>query len=189
MQTVGDFGCRFHTVGVAAKHLPVADQLTDISLIIMCGVAGALDPSQRLGDVVLDAPLEFASPLRRGKIHTASHIIATPQQKAELFKSTGASAVDMEQAVVQAFADQHQIPLIGLRAISDTASETLDPKVVQFVDDLGRPKPVNIAMGLIRQPTLIPYLRRLNANTKYALLQLSEALEAILTTIEQGALR
>ncbi len=188
-QAIGDFGCRFHTVGIGAKHLPSSDQLTGISCIILCGLAGALDPSLSVGDVVLDDANRFAVPLRRGRIHTASQIISTPQEKAECFVSTGALVVDMEQAIVREFADHYQIPLVGLRTVSDTAAETLNPKVIRFVDDLGRPKPASIALGLIGQPRLIPYLRRLNANTKYALLQLTDALEAILTSIVQGNLR
>jgi uridine phosphorylase len=185
--------CRFHTVGVGAKHLP---DLQGVQVILLCGVAGALDPGLRVGDVVLDAQtqvLRYAKELdlssthwalgstsepafiRRGLIHTADQIIATPRQKSELFRSTSALAVDMEQAIVHKFAEPFHVPVMGLRAISDTADQTLDPEVIHLIDEMGNPKPLRIASLLIRRPQLIPYLKQLGDSTKLALQQLGKA--------------
>jgi adenosylhomocysteine nucleosidase len=174
---------QIHTVGIGANHLPAREQLAGASLILLCGVAGALNPALNIGDLILDDrsfPLSSELEIRRGMIVTATQIVANPTDKAALFAQTGGDAVDMEQSVVQAFADQCRIPLISLRAISDTASQTLDPAVVHLVDDLGRPRPLNIATTLLRRPSLIPYLRELNANTQLALRQLGPAVCAVI---------
>jgi len=174
--------CSLHTIGVGAGHLPSPDQLAGVRVIILCGVAGALDPYFRVGDVILDDPAKLISPdihIHRGTIFTSKQIVATPAEKTKLFIETKAAAVDMEQSIVREFADRIGIPLIGLRAISDTAAQTLDPVVVHLVDDRGRPRPLNIAIHLIRRPSLIPYLRQLNANTRLALDNLGPALQNV----------
>jgi hypothetical protein len=181
-QTLGHRHVAVHTVGIRARHLPDPGQCANVSLIILCGVAGALDPSLRIGDCILD-DLEHriadSSSYRRGRIHTASEIIATPAAKAKLFNETGALAVDMEQAIVCRWAESLKIPMVGLRAISDTADQMLDPAVLGLVDDLGRPQSLKIAATLIRRPLLIPYLQRLNANTKLALKNLGVAVREV----------
>jgi hypothetical protein len=183
---LGNSGCLPVTVGIGARHLPSPDQLAGKSVIILCGVAGALDPSLGIGDVVLDDPAGLtgpAVPIRRGTVFTARQIVATPADKADLFAQTHAAVVDMEQSIIREFANRMGIKLIGLRAVSDTASDTLDPAVVSMVDDLGRLRPMHIAINLVRRPAMIPYLRRLNASTRIALYRLGPALCQVLDAL------
>jgi hypothetical protein len=165
-----------------ASRLPLLDSPKDIAIVMLCGLAGALNPELAMGDVVIDdrdnvVPADV--PIRRGVIHTATEIVSTPFAKAELFRRTHADAVDMEQAIVREWCDRRGIPLIGVRAISDTASETLNPAIAGFVDDLGRPRPIQLAMALLRQPALIPELKQLNRASKFALMQLSAAIKLL----------
>jgi adenosylhomocysteine nucleosidase len=148
----------------------------------MCGVAGGLDPLLVVGDIIVDDPKKMVPgtvSYRRGKIHTATQIIAGPADKAELFRQTQAMAVDMEQSIVADFVAKLGIQLIGIRAISDTANQTLDPAVVHFVNDVGDPRPMKIALTLVRRPGMIRYLRTLNKNTNIALEELGKAVKAI----------
>ena len=177
-QALRGSACRVHTVGIGAKHLPASAEVTGVTAILMCGVAGGLDPTLGIGDVILDdrcALVPATIGYRRGAVHSATAIISSPIQKAEVFHETAALAVDMEQAIVRNFANHLGIPMIGIRAISDTADQTLDPAVVNLVDDLGRPRAGKIALNLIRRPSLIPYLRALNKNTNMALRELGTA--------------
>jgi hypothetical protein len=84
---------------------------------------------------------------------------------------------------VQTWCDRRGLPLIALRVISDTAHESIDPVVLNFVDDLGNPRPLKIAAGVARNPGLIPQMMRLKANTKTALDKLGPALKIVLDTI------
>ena len=97
---------QIHTIGIGAKRIPLVLP-KDLGAIIMAGLAGALDPDLKIGDVVVDDPRAIVPKklsLRRGRIFTAERIVATAGEKAELFAETGAAAVDMEQADVQKLA-------------------------------------------------------------------------------------
>jgi purine-nucleoside phosphorylase len=128
--------------------------------ILMAGFAGALDPRLAIGDIVWDEPA--------GTIYTSNEIVATAAEKAALFARTGTGAVDMENAMVRKFAERMGARFFGIRAISDTANEDLDPRVLQFVDETGRPRPAAIAKGLLLRPALIPTLNRLRINSAIA---------------------
>jgi hypothetical protein len=153
------------------------------TMVIMAGLAGALDPSLQIGDVIIDAAsdkLPNGLNLRRGRIHTADQLIATPAQKAALFRETGALVVDMENAIVRTAANAAGIPFIGIRAVSDTADQALDPAVLNLVDDLGRLRPAALAGTLLRRPALIPYLNRLGTASRLAADRLAQAVSDLL---------
>ena len=92
----------------------------------------------------------------------------------------------MEQAAVRRWTS---LPVIGVRAVSDAAGDAVDPAVVRFVTDVGRPRPVVIAATLLRRPGLVRQLLRLNADTRLALDRLAAALPAIVRSIGAGSPR
>jgi adenosylhomocysteine nucleosidase len=132
----------------------------EASAIMMAGFAGALDPALRVGDIVEDDP--------GGTIYTSKELVATVADKAELFHQTGAKAVDMENAIVRQFADRLGIRFIGVRAISDTADEAVDPAIMQFIDETGRVRPAALTKVLIQKPAIVPVLNRLRRNSAIA---------------------
>src|SRR5438105_870719 len=89
------YSIELHLIGVGAKRLP--DRLSaPVSGVILAGLAGALDPTLAVGEVVIDdhdMPLPPGLPFRRGPIHTSDCLIASPQEKAALYAQTGALAV------------------------------------------------------------------------------------------------
>jgi adenosylhomocysteine nucleosidase len=180
---------QIHTIGILARHIPLDFEKGEAIAVIMAGLTGALDPALAIGDVVIDDPQLRLPPslaLRRGPILTTDRIIGTPTEKAELFRQSGALAVDMEGEKVRQFATGLGIPYVGVRAISDTAGEALDPAVVGFVDDFGRVKPMSLASGVLRQPGLIPYLNRLGKNSRFAAERLGLAVRQIVECLVVG---
>jgi adenosylhomocysteine nucleosidase len=139
--------------------------------IILAGYAGALDPSLRVGDVVLDdCPPMWRKGFdgREGKICSSPHIITTGRQKAELFSETGALAVDMESNTVRTWAAAAGLAFVSIRAISDAADQDLNPAILRFIDEYGGIKPFALAGGLLRKPMMLPQLLRLGAASKLA---------------------
>jgi hypothetical protein len=152
------------------------------TLICMAGLGGGLDPSLSVGDVVVDELSDISAaelPYRRAKMHTMAQIVATPAQRAELFARTGAAVVEMENERVRQFARKHGAGYVGIRAISDSASQTLDPAVARLVDPFGRVKPGTLAKELVRRPGLAADLMRLRRTSKRALANLAHAVRAL----------
>ncbi|MEO7690199.1 MAG: phosphorylase [Sphingomonas sp.] len=103
-------------------------------IIMSSGIAGALDPALRCGDVVIDghpglvAKLQAAMPYaRRGIVAGSDTIAATVTQKRAIAASTGAIAVDMETHIASRVAARKRLPFVAVRVISDDAASDLPP--------------------------------------------------------------
>jgi adenosylhomocysteine nucleosidase len=148
------------------------------SAVVSSGFAGGLDPGLRVGDVIADS--EKSSPellqilpaeVRRGRIQTASKPVDSAEAKAELFKVSGAQAVDMESAAIVAVCVDAGIPLLVLRVISDAAEDEI-PVPLHVAWDLNaqRPRPMRLCLYLARHPTrvgeFLRFLRQTNVAAK-----------------------
>ena len=171
-------------IGIGATSLPPVAEVPAASAIILAGFAGALDPSLNVGDVVLDSRIPLPGlPFRRGRVHTATALISTPAEKAELFAATGAVAVDMETDPVRLLAEQAGVAFIGLRAISDTAEESLNPAVLRFIDGNGRVRPHRLAAVLLTQPSIVRDLLRLGRCSRIASASLGSAIRQVFAAL------
>ncbi len=177
---------QFRTIGIRAARLPDLAPLQPIRCIILAGLAGALDPSLQIGDIIVDCDESFpwnTRSLRRGNIHSSVALVTTPDAKKLLFAQTGAAAVDMEQSLVRAAARSLAIPFIGIRSVSDTAEDELDPMILHWIDQMGTPRPAVIARDMLLRPRSWPIARRLARNSKHALSTLAQAVAAIAQAI------
>lgn len=174
-------------IGVGASRLPMQLDAEKYSLVISAGLAGALDPALKCGDVVVDGAVELlpeslSAQLQRGPIHHAELIISTPAQKAELFARTGAAAIDMESRKIARLAKDCNIPFLAFRTISDCADEAVDPAVLSLVDPLGRPKTGAVLSALARRPALLKQLLRLRSNSNRACERLGSVLKDLVSS-------
>lgn len=158
-----------------------------VSAILSSGLAGALDPSLQVGDVVI-GPI---APARRGgegfsrllmratpESHTGPIIgsdipLATAVDKAALFAKTGALAVDMESHIAARVADRHGLPFAALRVISDAADATLPPAALAGMRPDGGIAIGAILASLLQNPVQLPALIRTGRNAESAFRTLS----------------
>lgn len=168
-------------IGIRGHQLPDISPPASGTLVVVAGLAGGLDPSLSVGDVVLDAPdnLQLDGQCVRARIHTAVNLVTTPMAKASLFTFYGAAAVDMEQSIVTAWANFHGVTVIGLRALSDSASDALDPKLLTLVDSRGRPRLMAIVRAILVRPFRIVSLITLGLRSRRALRNLATAAVAL----------
>jgi nucleoside phosphorylase len=161
------------TIGPRAAGLARVRRTPEPAFIIVAGLAGGLDPGLVCGEIVIDgSPVQMPG-VRAGRIHTADRIVTTPASKAELFRTTGALAVDMEQAlVVRAFPG---VPVIGLRAILDTAERTLPGFLEQWVNSNGSVRFSAVALHVVLRPWMINELIVLGSDTDRALKSLGDS--------------
>lgn len=192
--SVGPFDVHLTTVGLraailaervrAAPRQPPVDVGNRGTCFLVAGLGGALAPGLKVGDVVIDWPWpDRAVPVREGwaagRIHTAPGVVPTAADKARLFETTGAAAVDMEQNRVREILRWPEVPMVGVRAISDAADQDVDPAVLRLVDDTGKPKVRALVGYLARNPGRVLHLRRLGKASRLALGRLGEAVRAI----------
>ena len=150
--------------------------------IIMAGLAGALDPTLSIGDIVIDQQSTLPLPgkaWRQGEFHTASEVIGTVAQKQALFAATGALVAEMENAIARAFASAEGLPFLGIRAVSDRADEPIDPATLRWVNPDGGLRPGRLAADLCLRPWKIGALWRLGRQSRLAVNQLAEAVSEI----------
>jgi hopanoid-associated phosphorylase len=154
-----------------------------VDAVVSFGLAGGLDPSLSVGDVLLASEVcaedrryrvtqDFASTwmraAARGSLPIAGTLpiagvdapVTTPDAKAALRERTGAAGVDMESHIAAAYAERHGLPFGVLRVVSDGADRVVPPAAAAALRDDGGVD-VLAAMGsLLRQPTQIPALLR-----------------------------
>jgi len=123
------------------------------------GMAGGLDPALSAGAILLptevlgpdgrivttepgwrsrlSAAVAAHAPVCSGRLLTTLRAVGSVADKAELFRTTGAVAVDMESAAIGAVAEQEQLPFIALRVVVDSAADVLPRAVTAAADNEG----------------------------------------------------
>jgi adenosylhomocysteine nucleosidase len=170
-------------VGVGASHAAQRGQVWlsryPLRGVISAGFAGGLDPRLDVGALVVGTNCGdsawrdrcrralsgqgalFWGDLFWGALTTQSNVVETAPDKARLARETGALAVDLETAVLASFCREAALPFLALRAISDSAGQSLPvPMGVWFDAERQRPKPGALLAYLLRNPRrLCPFLR------------------------------
>jgi adenosylhomocysteine nucleosidase len=137
--------------------------------LIASGFGGGLGVDLQIGDIVtsqnFSSPALLAAvaslPARTGSLVTTKKVIDTAEQKKDLARHTGAIVVDMETAAIHRLCNARSIPLLALRAISDTASQDLPvPAHIWFDSARQRPRPIRLVLHLATHPGRIaPFTR------------------------------
>jgi hypothetical protein len=141
----------------------------DVSGIINTGFCGALDPSLRVGDIVVWGDIPSKAPFTRGEISSSDRVVVTAGEKRQLRERTGAVAAEMEAGAVKKIATDWGVPFYCVRAVSDTATEDMPLDFNLYRDSVGRFSLPRIALAAVSRPfTRIPALRRLEANCDVA---------------------
>ncbi|MHB1422300.1 MAG: phosphorylase family protein [Gemmataceae bacterium] len=162
-------------------------------LLLSVGFSGALQPEQRVGDLVvatevldqqgncwpaIHPPLLANREIAAGRLLMVPELVGDPREKQRLGQQYGALAADMESAVAARLCAQHNVPFACLRVISDDCQTALSPHLVDLLRQ-GRVSLLRLAAKVLRHPKLIGELRRLAANTRRASRQLLEPLSAV----------
>ena len=131
--------------------------------VITSGFAGAINQHLQIGDLILAE--NFSDPSLLGlareilrdrkaapiKLFTSSSIVDSISRRNEIARESGAAAVDMETGAILAICKAHGMPLLSLRAITDTPSDPF-------------PAPPDVLFDIERQRTrygrLLPYILR-----------------------------
>jgi adenosylhomocysteine nucleosidase len=164
------------------------------------GMAGGLDPTLDAGAILMptevigsdgkrvntaqawrervsDAVAALA-PVRSGRLLTTPRAIGSVADKADLFRATGAAAVDMESLAVGEVAQGHRLPFIAVRVIVDSAADVLPRAVTAAADNEGHLQIWRLIGALALAPNELGTLIRLARRYRVA----NRSLAAIAST-------
>lgn len=168
-------------VGTAASQLTI--RLRDVappSLVVSAGVCGALAPELAVGALVVPetvvdarghrhATAALAGVRRQGTLLTSDRVLEDAAAKSRAWLETGALAVDMESAVILAWAAERGVPGLVVRAVSDPAARGVPADLARTVDAEGRVRPMRAVTAMLARPTALADAMTLRAATTTAL--------------------
>lgn len=211
--TVGQLGARSVAVIEAGVGRTAAEQATQLVIdghrprqaIIAAGLCGGLDPAIPRATIIVPAvvghsgsaearPLISAPslPLQPSKeqaqvgglLVTCDTVVSTPAAKQALHAATGAVAVDMESWWIVAVAARAGIPCHVIRAVSDTATESIAPDIAALAAIPSPARQAGTALRLAwRRPSAIGELAELREHAHRAADALAGYLIEFVTTI------
>jgi adenosylhomocysteine nucleosidase len=157
--------------------------------VITSGFAGSVVDQLRVGDLILAE--NFSEPNLLGlakeilrhqnarpvKLFTSTSIIDSIEERNEIARAADAAAVDMETGAIVAVCSAHGMPLLSLRAISDSPSEPF-PAPMSILFDLERQRTnySRLFAYLLRHPTTISRLLRFSGEIARARTALTDAI-------------
>ncbi len=155
-----------------------------IGVVVSAGLAGALTPDLRVGDVFYPAEIvsedsekRLATSAGKGTLVSVGEVSGR-EQKRRLYARHQAEAADMEAYAVADLARVLGYPFLAVKAISDELDFPMPP-LSQFVDEAGNFQTVRFAFYAGVRPRLWPVVTRLRANSNQAAVRLCEALSEL----------
>jgi adenosylhomocysteine nucleosidase len=171
----------------SALEAALEARIAGAHVVVSVGIAGALSPDLRVGDLVIgdhvigqgdtdrrlrDKLVLFLPDARIGGILGSDYIWASPSDKTTMFRGTRALAADMETQVAARVALRHGLPLAAIRVISDSATDALPPAALVGMKPDGSMALGRVLRSLAGNPAQLPALIRTGRNAETAFRQL-----------------
>ena len=160
--------------------------------VITSGFAGAVSEDLHVGDLILAE--NFSNPTLLGlareilrerharavRLFTSPSVIDSISERDRIARGSGGAAVDMETGAIVAICAAHDMPLLSLRAISDTPKEPFPaPPDVLFDIEHQQTRYGRLFGYLLRHPAAIPRLLRFSREIKQVRAKLADAIVAL----------
>jgi nucleoside phosphorylase len=141
---VGEKACR--------EKMEIVLRQERFQYLISAGFAGALETELRVGHLLVaenySSPQLLGSPHLAfadegtflGRLLTVPKMVETAGERESLNQKTGAAAVDMETATIAELCAVRELPMLSVRAISDTPAEPF-------------PAPAHVLFDVVKQET------------------------------------
>lgn len=169
--------CR--TAGSELEKVAVSAVRQGYRGMISFGVAGGLASHLRAGDWVVASSIRESKTVRAtdamwsrkllGLIDGAIHApivgvdepVAEPAKKRELYKLTGAAAVDMESHMVARVAAEHKLAVAAVRVVVDPAHRRVPPAALIGMRPDGRANVTAVLRDIVLRPSQLCSLARI----------------------------
>jgi adenosylhomocysteine nucleosidase len=174
---------------VAIRAVVNADlSSSQLEAVVTTGYCGGLDPALQVGDIVIASEVldsasgerfacaELAGQTAQGVILSQDRIANNSNEKEQLFRATGACAVEMEASGVAVRAKRAGLPFHCIKVISDAATESFALDLNRMRTTEGRVARGKIIVHALVRPAVVPGLLRLKRRTDEAAGALGEFL-------------
>ena len=165
-------------------------------LVVSSGFAGAIGGGLKAGDLIIAENfsdrklLEAATQSLRAysphavKLFTSSSIIDSTAERNEIARASGAAAVDMETGTIAEICNAHAMPVLSLRAISDTSDRPF-PAPPDVLFDLERQQTNygRLFTYLLTHPASISGLLKFGREINQARAKLTDAIVAVVRAL------
>jgi len=173
--------------GMGAERVALAVQAAmaamPVTALISVGLAGACDPALRVGEIVragmvIDSRTgERFLDSRYAQVLVTTDAVASAREKARLWASYGAAAVDMEAAAVARLARAHGLEFGAIKTISDEADFDMDG-LGRFVTPDGQFREGAFALHAALRPAMWGKVMALGRNSGKAVSALTAELKS-----------
>lgn len=181
---------------VAERRLRKYLERSTPDLVIAAGFAGATTDGCSIGDVILASNHSDPSLLasaetglarfkpRKGNLFTASGVIDSATERADLWSREQAIAIDMETATIANICRESGLRLLSLRVLSDTPEEPF-PLPANVLFDMQRQRTMarRLVRYLVGRPSSMVRLIRFSRQIRRARKSLTTALLTVLDSI------
>jgi nucleoside phosphorylase len=169
-------------------------------LAISSGLAGALKEGLKPGDLIVPRkartlrndvnadsdPFFSERAVQQGALLietliTVDRIVPTAEEKARL--SFFGEAVDMESAKIMTHFAAAAVPVLTIRAISDSADEDLPIDFDRCLTPEGAIKPMSLVSAIVRSPGKLPNLMRFGRQSNQAAQRLTGFLDKFIAAL------
>ena len=154
--------------------------------VITAGFAGGLNPSLKFGTVVYEQDFDagFGPELEDlgaapAKFHCHRRVAITVEEKAALWRETGADVVEMESSVIRTICREFRIPSATIRVISDDATQELPLDFNALMTSQDRINYLKLLGAVLSRPGRIPKLIEFQRQTLEAARKLGSVLEEL----------
>ncbi len=175
----------------ATLAVQAAMSFKPVTTLFSVGLAGACDPTLKVGDIVRAGTVvdtrsgeRFSDPKFKDVL-VSSTSIASVKEKLRLYTSYGAHAVDMEAATVARIAQAHGISFHAIKVISDDATFELQ-ELARFATEDGQFREAAFGVHAALRPQLWSKLFHLASNSNRAVQSLTAELESQLDFYRRG---
>jgi adenosylhomocysteine nucleosidase len=171
----------------AVEGVRKAIALVQPKRVITSGFAGGLNPKLKFGTIVYDEDFEagFGPQLEQAGVVRATfychrRVAITAREKAALWQSTGADAVEMESSVIRNICREQKIPSATIRVISDDAGQDLPLDFNAMMTPEDRIHYPKLIWAVLSRPSRIGQMMEFQRQTVEASRRLGAALAELL---------
>lgn len=186
-------------------------------LFVSVGFCGAIESSLQVGDVLVAEKIIIANEsdfdeipvilsgigltlvalqaaegkrVYGGTFVSTSTITSKKSLKEALPGSYPNLVVEMESGAIAIVAEEHSIPMLAIRAVSDPADEELGFTLDEFCDPyMRRILPHKVLITILKKPYIIPQLMRLSLGSRIAARNITTAISSLLPLLQNASRR